>query len=99
MEADQIARLAAGFDDLDLDPALVTRDQATPLDEFGGFLVLQSPHAGALCRALRERGVWTDHRDQVLRFGPAPYLDDQQLDTAMALLGGVTFLIRTDWSR
>jgi kynureninase len=85
----QIARLAAGFDGLDLDPALVTRDRTTPLAEIGGFLVLQSPHAGTLCRALRERGVWTDHRDQALRFGPAPYLSDRQLDIAMALLGEV----------
>jgi kynureninase len=33
--------------------------------------------------------VWTDHRGDVLRLGPAPYLSDAQLDTAIATLGEV----------
>jgi kynureninase len=84
---DQVGRLAARFDALDLDPTVIDRDRASPLSEIGGFLVLASPHAGALCRALRECGVWTDHRDQSLRLGPAPYLSDRQLDDAVGQLG------------
>ena len=34
-----------------------------------------------------ERGVLTDSRGPWLRFGPAPYLSDGQLETAIALLG------------
>ncbi len=85
----QIGRLAARFDALDLDPDLIGRDRSAPLTEVGGFLVLSSARAGELCRALADRGVWTDHRDRSLRFGPAPYLSDQQLDEAMDRLGEV----------
>ncbi len=88
----QVGRLADRFDALDADPRLVTRDQAVTLAELGGFLALQSPHASELCRGLRERGVLTDYRGDVLRLGPAPYLSDQQLDVAMETLGS---LIRT----
>ena len=34
-------------------------------------------------------GVATDSRGTSLRFGPAPYLEDRQLDDAMAALGEV----------
>lgn len=83
----QIARLAARFDDLDLDPRVMTRDRRTPLERLGGFLALTAPAAGALVTALRRRGVWTDSRGQTLRVGPAPYLSDAQLDAAMSALG------------
>ncbi|HEX7089580.1 MAG TPA: hypothetical protein VF192_05555 [Longimicrobiales bacterium] len=82
----QIARLATAFDAADLDPALITRDRATPLDAFGAFLALRSPHAGELVRRLREHGVYADSRGDVLRLGPAPYLSDRQLDDATAAL-------------
>ena len=85
----QIALLASTFDSLDLDPAILSRDRACPLDEIGGFLALGSPVAGALVRALRARGVWSDARGEVLRLGPAPYLSDSQLRDAMALVGEV----------
>src|SRR5882724_5306939 len=85
----QIGRLASGFDALDLDPAVVTRDRGSPLSEVGGFLALRSPVATSLARQLRTRGVWTDARGEVLRLGPAPYLCDQQLRDAIALLAEV----------
>jgi kynureninase len=83
----QIDLLAAGFDALGLDDALVTRDRALHLDRVGGFLALRSPRAGELQRALSQRGVLTDSRGPWLRLGPAPYLSDHQLETAIALLG------------
>jgi kynureninase len=83
----QIDLLAAGFDALGLDDALVTRDRALHLDRVGGFLALRSPRAGELQRSLSERGVLTDSRGPWLRLGPAPYLSDHQLETAIALLG------------
>jgi kynureninase len=83
----QVDLLAAGFDALEIDDAIVTRDRALDLDRVGGFLALRSPHAGALQRALSERGVLTDSRGPWLRLGPAPYLSDEQLETAIALLG------------
>ena len=83
----QIAVLAAGFDALDLDPAVIRRDRAVPLEELGGFLALHSPHAAPLVGALHARGVRADARGDVLRLGPAPYLSDRQLGDAIALLG------------
>jgi hypothetical protein len=85
----QVGRLADAFDALAIDPRLVARDRSTPLERVGGFLALHSPRAGELSGALRERGVWTDVRGDVLRLGPAPYLSDTQLDTAIATLGVV----------
>ncbi|MBD3221898.1 kynureninase [bacterium] len=82
----QIGRLADRFDALDLDPKLIRRDRTSDLADRGGFLVLETPHAGRICRALREHGVWVDHRDEALRLGPAPYVTDDQLDLAIARL-------------
>ena len=82
----QIGLLASAFDALDLDPAVLSRDRACPLDDVGGFLALRSPVATALVRSLHARGVWSDARGEVLRLGPAPYLSDRQLRDAMGLL-------------
>ncbi len=85
----QIGVLAAEFDALDLDPAIVSRDRDVPLSEIGGFLALRSPVATSLTNKLRARAVWTDARGDVLRLGPAPYLCDRQLQDAIAAVGEV----------
>jgi hypothetical protein len=85
----QVGRLCDGFDELDLDPAVIDRDRAAPVEALGGFLALRSSRAGEIREALRARGVMTDSRGEVLRFGPAPYLADAQLDEAMRILGTV----------
>ena len=82
----QVARLAAGFDALGLNEAVVTRDRRTPLEGLAGFLALTAPRAGLISERLRARGVWTDYRGESLRLGPAPYLSDAQLDKAIAAL-------------
>jgi kynureninase len=83
----QVDLLAAGVDGLGADDALITRDRDTPLDRYGAFLALRTPHAGELQRALAQRGVLTDSRGSWLRLGPAPYLSDGQLEAAVRLLG------------
>jgi kynureninase len=90
----QLGLLASCFDLLDADPELITRDRSLPLSGIGGFLVLRSPLAAEICRLLKERGVYTDSRDDALRLGPAPYLSDEQLNTAMRILGDVLQKIR-----
>lgn len=82
----QVGVLASAFDALDLDPSVVRRESDAPLSEVGGFLALRAPKATALARTLKERGVMTDARGDVLRFGPAPYLSDRQLGDAMGML-------------
>jgi len=85
----QVGRLAERFDALGLDPHVVARDRSTPAERVAGFLALRSPSAGDLSHRLRASGVWTDFRGDVLRLGPAPYLSDAQLDSAMAALGEI----------
>lgn len=83
----QVGELQRAFDALGLDAALIDRDRSVPLQQLGGFLALTSERAGDFHKALKERGVLTDYRGNVLRFGPAPYLSDSQLRDAMAALG------------
>ncbi len=83
----QTTLLAERFDELGLDD--VTRDRETPLEAFGGFLALQSDRAEELSRRLLEAGVVTDSRGRYLRFGPAPYHSDEQLEAAVEELGRV----------
>jgi kynureninase len=83
----QVDLLAAAFDALGADDTVITRDRETSLEQYGAFLALRSARAGELQHALAERGVLADSRGSWLRLGPAPYLSDEQLERAMALLG------------
>mgnify|MGYP001794316086 FL=1 len=53
-------------------------------EERGGFVTVRVPEAPRIVRALRERGVYVDARGDKLRFGPAPYVTDAEIDTALA---------------
>jgi kynureninase len=79
----QTTLLARRVDELRAPEDILTRDRAASLEAFGGFLALESPHAGALARRLAEDGVFVDARGRYLRLGPAPYLSDAQLEAAM----------------
>jgi kynureninase len=83
----QTTFLAERLDELALGD--VTRDRETPLDAFGGFLAVESERAEELRRRLLDAGVVTDSRGRYLRFGPAPYLSDEQLEAVVARLGQV----------
>jgi len=85
----QVGLLASVFDKLGLPEDVVTRDRSVPLERLGGFLSLRCADAGSLQAALAAQGVRTDSRGHHLRFGPAPYLSDNQLETAMGTLGTV----------
>ncbi|RLK54791.1 kynureninase [Actinokineospora cianjurensis] len=81
--------LASAFDELGLPDSVVTRDRDTPRERFAGFLSLVSPRAQEFQRVLAQRGVLTDSRGVHLRFGPAPYLRDDQLRAAIGVLGEI----------
>jgi selenocysteine lyase/cysteine desulfurase len=85
----QVGLLIRIFEGLDLDPGVVRLDEGVRLEERGGFLTLTAPDAGRLCAGLKERGVLTDCRGTTLRFGPAPYLTDDQIAAAMLALAEV----------
>jgi kynureninase len=83
----QLDVLARAFDALGAPDDVITRDRATPLSGLGGFLALRTPHSQQLRESLGNRGVSTDTRGRHLRFGPAPYLADAQLEAAIDALG------------
>lgn len=83
----QVGLLADAVDALDADPAVLDRDRTVSPERIGGFLALRSPRAAELQDDLRKRDVATDHRGDVLRLGPAPYLSDAQLRDAVTALG------------
>lgn len=55
----------------------------------GGFVALRTPRASALVAELRAEGIVTDARGDLLRLGPAPYLLDDELERAIAVLNRV----------
>lgn len=81
----QVALLKREFEALDLAPA-IARVEKMPDDRRAGFLAIRSPRAGELHVSLRGAGVLTDFRGERLRFGPAPYLSDDQLRAGIAAL-------------
>ncbi len=85
----QVGLLADTFLALDLDPRAARLDPSIPLTARGGFLSIRVPNAAAVQGRLLERGVRTDARGPMLRYGPAPYHSDAQLVAAMEALGGV----------
>jgi kynureninase len=85
----QTTLLATAFDDLGLPESVATRDRS-PRSQFGGFLAIRAPRAAEYQHALAKRGVLTDSRGEHLRFGPAPYLRDDQLRAGMAVFGEVS---------
>lgn len=81
----QVARLKSGVEGLGLD-ARVLRIEPMPDERRAGFLALRTARSQDIARALRARGVMTDARGDILRLGPAPYLDDRQLDDGVGAL-------------
>lgn len=90
----QVRLIAERFDALDLPPSLIQRDRALPIENIAGFMVLRSQHAGEICDALHDAGVYTDYRAEALRLGPAPYLSDAQIEDAIRRLGDVVRAMR-----
>lgn len=52
-------------------------------DAIAGFLAMPRTRAANMQKALRKKNVWTDYRGDMLRMGPAPYVTDEQLHTAL----------------
>jgi kynureninase len=82
----QVARLKSGVEALAIDEQLL-KVEPMPEERRGGFLAIRTARAADIVSALRARGVFVDARGDILRMGPAPYLDDQQLDDGVAALG------------
>lgn len=84
----QVQLLKTEFEQLDC-PSSVAFVEPMPDERRGGFLAIRTTEAADVARRLRQRGVHSDARGDVLRLGPAPYLSDDQLRDAIQLLGEV----------
>ena len=81
----QVGILKSEFESLDVPPS-IAHVESMPDERRGGFLAIRAPDARRYAHALRERGIFTDARGDILRLGPAPYLRDDQLRDAVAAL-------------
>lgn len=45
----------------------------------GGFVAIRSPNASSVITRLRERHIFADSRRDIVRLGPAPYLDEDEI--------------------
>ena len=81
----QVALLRQGIEALDVAPGAL-RVEPMAEERRGGFVAIRAPRAAELVSGLRRAGVYADARGQILRLGPAPYLDDGQLRDAVAAL-------------
>ena len=72
----QIGKLASAID----------VDLPVPLRSIGGFLALSTARAARLQRELRQQNIRTDYRGDTVRLGPAPYITDEQIETATAVI-------------
>lgn len=79
----QVKLLRDLFVEHDFDRDIISFYHQMPLEQNGGFLALQSPHARRIRAELLEENIFTDARDNILRLGPAPYITTQQIKKAM----------------
>lgn len=95
----QIARLRQGIAALGLPDGQLSfashegRDDVAE-EQRAGFLALRVPGAPDWAKALRKKDVWCDARESTLRFGPAPYVSDSQLDLAVNAIGATAQELR-----
>lgn len=87
----QVGVLKEGFEALDLDPRLAEVVRM-PAERRAGFLAIRTNRAETLVEMLRAHHVFCDHRGDILRLGPAPYVGEEQLAQAVEELGRAAVL-------
>lgn len=80
----QVELLTKTFTSFDFDPKVIRL--STEVEYMGGFVAFETDHAQELSERLRDVGVHTDFRRRWLRMGPAPYLNDEQLQDGIHAL-------------
>lgn len=86
----KVELLKKHFSEKDFDPAVIRLTHEKSISENnGGFLSLTSPKAREIRAELLARDIFTDARDQILRFGPAPYTTTSQIEDVMVALNEV----------
>lgn len=86
---EQVAYMKYKFMHLDLDRHTIKLAHDYEIKYNGGFLALKSSYAQHYYEQLKEEGVLTDCRGDILRFGAAPYLVSRQIDEAFDILAKI----------
>ena len=81
----QVGLLRHRFIDAGIDPKIADYHRNIDPKDIAGFFTVITPHAEELNKLLFEQGIYTDFRADNLRFGPAPYMSDAQLQKAMSI--------------
>lgn len=79
----QVSYLRSLFDAKEFDAELIRHANTRPIEQTGGFMALRSPQARKIRSRLLEMDVFTDARDEIIRFGPAPYTTSEQCEQVM----------------
>ena len=79
----QVTYLRKLFDEKGFDPEIIRHANNRPIEQTGGFLALRSSHARQIRAKLLDMDVFTDARDEIIRFGPAPYTTSNQCEQVM----------------
>ncbi len=88
----QISVLLKTFHDQDFDPDMIST--FTEENNVGSFVAFRTSHSQRLQAQLRDIGVICDNRGDFIRFGPAPYLSDEQLTDAIIALKETVSMIK-----
>jgi kynureninase len=75
----QTSRLIAGLEGFDV------RTPREP-EKRGGFVSVRMKGADRVVAKLRDAKIFTDSRGEIVRFGPAPYVTDDEIDRALVAL-------------
>lgn len=89
----QIKLLAKLFDAYDFNPNIIRKENNDDLSLSGGFFVLITEYSSQINRELFKRNIFSDFRENHLRFGPAPYVTGEQLTFAMSELNEIIKII------
>ena len=71
------------FDSLKLESLGLELASSRLQNERGGFISFSHAHAIELCARLQKNGIRSDARGKHLRFGPAPFLLEEEIEKAM----------------
>ncbi|MCC5926756.1 MAG: hypothetical protein JJU41_09385 [Bacteroidetes bacterium] len=77
------------FLNLGIDPMKLRLSHEYPVTAVGGFLSLRGADAQLYWGKLKDAGVLTDCRGDILRFGSAPYMVSAQIEEAFSILGSI----------
>ena len=79
----QVRYLRELFDEKNYKGSKIDHANTRPIEETGGFMALRSPNARKIRADLLEKGVFTDARNDIIRFGPAPYTTAEQCEAVI----------------